>query len=362
MRIAHDGDERLLRVVEIGEHGAREVEARSVDPEIYGAGTGVERPARPGAQVITGQPLVEFIDLPLLRGDEPPASGYVAATQVPWPGSVAVYGSPEMTGYVLKALATAPATLGVTLNDLAAGPEGRLDHGTRLSVKVEGEALSSCTLLQLLAGRNVAAVRNGDGEWEVIQFATATLTAPGTYELSALLRGQGGSEVAMRPSVPAGARFVLINTAVARIDLAASEIRLPYSWRCGPATRDIGDATYITSAHTFQGLGLKPLAPVHVRASRASGDVTIAWTRRTRLGGDSWEGPEVPLGEDAEGYEIDILDGASVKRTLTSVTPVAIYTSAQQTADFGSPQPAYDIRVYQLSATYGRGTPRSATV
>ena len=251
--------------------------------------------------------------------------------------------------------------MGATLEALPAGPEGRLDHGTRLTVKVEGEELSSCTLVQLLAGRNVAVLRNADGEWEVVQFQTATLIAPGTYVLSKLLRGQGGSEFAMRPSVAAGARFVLFNTAVARVDLAAAEIRLPYSWRYGPATRDIGDASYAVAAHTFQGLGLKPLSPVHVRAVRSGGDVAFSWVRRTRLGGDSWETPEVPLGEDAESYEVDILDGADVVRTLTASTPGVVYPAAEQTADFGSAQPSYDIRVYQLSSSYGRGTPRAAT-
>ncbi len=76
-------------------------------------------------------------------------------------------------------------------------------------------------------GATWRSLRNADGEWEVVQFQTATLIAPGTYVLSRLLRGQGGSEFAMRPSVAAGARFVLFNTAVARVDLAASEIRLP---------------------------------------------------------------------------------------------------------------------------------------
>jgi hypothetical protein len=53
-------------------------------------------------------------------GDEPPNAGYVAARQVPWPGGVAIYGSPETTGYALKSLAAAPATMGVTLDDLPA--------------------------------------------------------------------------------------------------------------------------------------------------------------------------------------------------------------------------------------------------
>jgi hypothetical protein len=70
----------------------------------------------------------------------------------------------------------------------------------------------------------------------------------------------------------------------------------------------------------------------------------------------------VPLGEETERYEVDILDGATVKRTLAATTPAATYTAAQQTADFGSPQSAIDVRVYQLSTVHGRGTPRPATL
>jgi len=80
------------------------------------------------------------------------------------------------------------------------------------------------------------------------------------------------------------------------------------------------------------------------------------------MGGDSWEAPEVPLAEDTESYEVDVLDGATVVRTLVAATPAVTYTAAQQVADFGSSLPSYDIRVYQMSATYGRGTPRAATV
>jgi hypothetical protein len=101
---------------------------------------------------------------------------------------------------------------------------------------------------------------------------------------------------------------------------------------------------------------------VHVRASRAGGDVSITWLRRTRIGGDSWETPDVPLSEDGESYEVDILDGASVVRTLTASTPGVVYAAVEQTADFGSAQPSYDIRIYQLSSSYGRGTPRAASV
>ncbi|KWT68942.1 Gene Transfer Agent host specificity protein [Hyphomicrobium sulfonivorans] len=362
VRIGDGVDARAFRVTEIGERGVREVEARSVDPELYGALSGQERPTRPGVPVVAGSPLVAFIDLPLLRGDEPPAAGYVAARQTPWPGGVAIYTSPETTGYALKTLASAPATMGVTLDPLPVGPEGRLDHAASVRVQVEGEPLTSVTALQLLAGRNLAAIRNGAGEWEVLQFMTATLVEPGVYQLGGLLRGQGGTEFAMRSEVESGAQFVLLNSSVARIDLSASEIRAPYSWRYGPSIRDIGDETYRTTTYSFAGLGLKPLSPVHVRARRDDGDVYLSWIRRTRIGGDNWEAPEVPLSEDSERYEVDVLDGGVVVRTLTSDVPTAIYTAEQQVADFGGAQEAYQVRVYQLSASYGRGTGRAALV
>lgn len=31
------------------------------------------------------------------------------------------------------------------------------------------------------------------------------------------------------------------------------------------------------------------------------------------------------------------------------------YTAAQQTTDWGSPEASYTVRVYQISASYGRG-------
>ena len=63
-----------------------------------------------------------FLDLPLLRGDEPPYAGYVAAVQVPWPGAIAFYRSPEASNFLLKAVAAAAAVTGVTLDPLPPAP------------------------------------------------------------------------------------------------------------------------------------------------------------------------------------------------------------------------------------------------
>jgi hypothetical protein len=360
--LATDGRTRLLRATEVGEHGTRDVMARGIDPDVYTGGTAALRPPQPGPPVIVGQPFVLFLDLPLIRGDEPPQAGYVAAAQSPWPGGIAFYRSPEASNFALKALAVAPAVTGVTLDPLPAASTSRLDRATRVRVVLDSGALASVTELALLAGGNLAAIENADGEWEVLQFQSAELTAPATYALSNFLRGQAGTEGAMRAPVAAGARFVLIDAAVTPIDMSADEIGLAYTWRCGPANRDIGHPSYLEATHAFQGLNLRPLSPARARGVRTGGDLAITWIRRTRLGGDSWEAAEVPLGEEAERYEVDILDGGAVVRTLPAATPSVTYSAADQTTDFGSLQSSIDVRLYQLSAVFGRGSPLSVTV
>ncbi len=103
--------------------------------------------------------------------------------------------------------------------------------------------------------------------------------------------------------------------------------------------------------------GLACLAPVHLSVKwEADGDIELFWIRRTRIGGDSWEPVEVPLGEEEELYEVEILDGASVVRTVTGLgAPAWLYQVADQTADFGAPLTAIAFRVYQVSAASGRG-------
>ena len=92
----------------------------------------------------------------------------------------------------------------------------------------------------------------------------------------------------------------------------------------------------------------------------------IAWTRRSRsLAADSWTAAAVPLGEESEAYEVEILDGIAVLRTLAASTTSVTYTAAQQLADFGAllgPGDTLDLRIFQLSALVGRGAPATVTL
>ena len=64
-------------------------------------------------------------------------------------------------------------------------------------------------------------------------------------------------------------------------------------------------------------------------------------------------------------HEVELLDGSAVLRTLTTSTTSVTYTAAQQLADLGAllgPGDTLPIRIFQLSALVGRGSPASVTL
>jgi hypothetical protein len=360
--LAANGRSFPLRLTGLSVGEAIDAEALSIEPQLYDPFAAPARQPVANAPDIYGAQLGIFLDLPLIRGDEVPFAGSVAAFGNPWPGGVAFYRSPTTSGYTLKALAATRAVLGLTDAPFHSGPTSRWDNGNTLRVVLSAGELASAEDLLVLGGANICAIQNADGDWEVIQFATATLVAPLTYELTGLLRGQAGTEAAMRDPVDSGARFVLLDSSVIQVDMTQADIGLAFNWTYGPSVYDIGNAAYLSVTEAFIGVGLRPLSPIHITAEQVAEGLQMSWIRRTRIGGDGWEQTEVPLGEDGETYEIEILDGATVKRTLSASAPSVIYTVAQQTTDFGSPQPSYTIRVYQFSASYGRGAAREAVV
>ncbi len=168
----------------------------------------------------------------------------------------------------------------------------------------------------------------------------------------------------------AGARVVVLDDSLASLPIAEANLSIPWNWRIGPASRAVSDETYVAQTFTPAGVGLRPFSVAHVaqpwRTPRTPGDLTIRWTRRSRaLAADSWGAVEVPLAEETEAYEVEILDDATVKRVLSTATTSAVYTAAAQTADWGAPLGPGDtlgIRIYQLSALVGRGAPKTVTL
>jgi hypothetical protein len=320
--------------------------------------------------VVYGPPAVAILDLPQLREGTPAHQPLAAVHAVPWPGRIAAWTSPGEDGFTLATTLGRPARMGRLVSPLHAGPTSRFDLGNVAIVDLAYGTLASVTDLALFAGVNALAVESSAGVWEVLQAGVAELIAPGRYRLSRLLRGQRGTEGAIGSPAPVGARVVVLDEALVALPIPEAALGLEANWRFGPASKPVADRSYRQLSFTPEGIGLRPFSVGHVRqpwrTTHEPGDLVIAWTRRSRaLAADSWNTAEVPLAEEREAYEVEILDGITVKRTLSTPTTSVSYTTAQQVADWGAllgPGDALDVRIFQLAALLGRGTPKSVTL
>jgi len=366
----HDGHLTEMRLVSIADSDLRSIDTVRQDRAVYDLPPGEPRPAFLSTPTVFGTPDVVLLDLPQLREDQPAHRPFVAAHAKPWPGEIAVYRSAETDGFALLTTFGGRARMGVLAADVFSGPVSRFDHSNALVVDLYSGTLESVTDITLLGGANALAVETGAGQWEIVQAGTAELIAPGRYRLTRLLRGQRGTDWAMISMVPTGARVVVLDATLASLPISEADLGLPWNWRIGPAARPVSDETYVAASFTPEGAGLRPFSVAHVeqpwRRPRTPGDLTIRWARRSRaLSADSWSGLEVPLAEELEAYEIEILDGTTVKRVLSARTTSAVYTATQQTTDWGAPLgpgDTLDIRIYQLSALVGRGAPKTVTL
>ncbi|PRX28669.1 Putative phage tail protein [Meinhardsimonia xiamenensis] len=365
--VFQDGTTAEFRLMRIADGVARRIEATRQDREVYDLPPGAQRTAAVARSVPLGAPQVAILDLPQLTSAHTPPRPLIAVDADPWPGTVAVLRSPETSGWTSFATITRRARIGTLAADLPSGPTWRWDRGTVLEIDLLWGQLESITDLQLFAGANAFAVECAPGTWEILQARDVTLIAPGRYRLTTLLRGQRGTEHAIGNPAPAGARVVVLDAAVTELPFTAGEIALPWNLAVGPATRPVSDPSYTVLSVTPSGASLRPFAPVHLAAkAEPSGDITLSWTRRSRdPAADSWEAAEVPLLDQPEAWEIDILDGVTVKRTLTAGTATVTYSAADQVADWGAalaPGAALTIGVAQNSPSLGRGMPAEATI
>ena len=199
---------------------------------------------------------------------------------------------------------------------------------------------------------------------EFIQYRTARLISAGIYRLSGLLRGGRGTEWAIAGHVAAERCVALASTGMARVAVPNSDAGLTRYYKGVTLGGALSSAT--SRAFVDTAVGLKPFSPILFKVGRdASNNVHFEWQRRTRMSVRMIGalGISVPLGEDAELYDIDIFaDGtfATVVRTITSGLPYADYSAADQTADGLTPGDTIYAKVYQRSAAVGRGYPLQA--
>jgi hypothetical protein len=248
-----------------------------------------------------------------------------------------------------------PAVIGRTKTVLPAGPLWRWDPKASLDVEISSGAISSLDDEAVLAGGNLFAVKGADGRWEILSAARAEMIGERSYRLSRFLRGLAGTEPETARTVPVGALIVRLDEAIVPLATDLSDLGQTWRYRIGPAGRDHADPSMAEISALVGREAFMPLSPVRTALSRDASGVRIAWIRRTRRGGDGWESLDVPLSEEIERYEIDVLKGGVIVRTLTSTEPTALYSNEQEIADFGAPQTTLDLRVAQVSAVAGRG-------
>ena len=355
------GAERFYRIADIADGAERRAELVRVSPAVYDAPVGAGLAPRAAPAPVYAAPAWEAFELPLLREGDDPAGPWFAAFSDPWPGGAALYRDAGEGSPVLAAVAPARAVMGRLVNALPPAGAGRWVHAP-LAVRLSYGTLSSREAADIFAGANVFAVQSDNGAWEVGQFRDSVLQTDGSWRLSALLRGQAGSEAEAAAGADAGARFVLLSPAVAQAVFPSHLRGIAFDWSAGPEADLPGTANFSGKTLTFGARGLRPLSPVHLRAAREAGGVRVSWVRRTRTGGDSWEG-EVPLGEAYERYRVSVYDGAALVRIVETDAPGYFYTDAEMEADFGPGGPAsFAVGAAQLSDAVGAGVEARVSV
>lgn len=255
------------------------------------------------------------------------------------------------------------ATIGTAGTTIGSVDHRMLDKASALTVTLASGDLYDVTEAAMLGGANHFAY-GADGRWEIIAAQKCTLQSGKTYILRDLLRGRFGSEWAMGLHQVGDAIVLLDTDDLAMVSMSASTIGLSRLYRGITYGRDL--STDSNRSFAYQAVNLKPLAPILLNGHRdASGNWSLSWVRRAR-GLVEWRDyVDTPLNEATEQYQIEIFSSSgytTVKRTLTLSAAAASYTTAEQTADFGSNQATLYLRIYQLSATVGRGYPLQQSI
>ncbi|WP_440468116.1 phage tail protein [Pseudomonas sp. YH-1] len=318
----------------------------------------------PGGKIpLDGPSVALLLDIPVVDETIQNTPGFVATMSgytEGWSGGVLVQ-SPDggQTWSDLQGF-DGRGTFGRAAGTLPASNCTVIDQRSVIVSLISGE-LESVTRDQMLAGVNYAAY-GADGRWEIVRFQNAALQADGTYLVSNFVRGQRGTEWATGLH-QSGDWFILLDDPDnIFIGMPVESIGSARTYRAVTTGESIDTAT--DQAFTYRGVNLECLSPVYARGSRdSSSNFSGTFTRRSRLSSTWWtNGIAAPVGETSEAYEIDVMSGSTVKRTIHATSPAWSYLADDQTLDFGSPQSSITFRIFQISAVVGRGYPLEVTL
>lgn len=361
---------RIIRIVR-GANGIIDIEALRDDPFIYEGNTAVETNTATNttnsnsAAIRLTDTQIYCFNAPILDPAESDTGfSWSVNADGTWSGG-ALYRSPNGVSYSNAQGVRTRNITGVVAEATGSGPTSTWDTGTEIEVVLDYDThtLSSKTDSEVINGANAFWLGAADGSTgEVVQFATATLisASPRTYRLTRLLRGRRATEYAVGEH-GTDEVFVLLEPGYYRsLDYGGSDYNLTYYYK-GVTSGQSVDDVIPSQAFTNTLEKAKPRSPVQIQGARdVSNNLTVTFQRRIR-GFYSGFGA-LPLDEPTEEYEIDILSGVTVVRTIIATSETFSYTAAQQTADGLTPGNPVSGNIYQISSRVGRGHPGAFTV
>jgi hypothetical protein len=302
---------------------------------------------------------LQFLDIPILRDRDDDAGFYIAGSGVldGWTGAEVWKSRDGGEIYNLMTILNEEAVIGVAETVLATTARPHAwDRVNTVDIELIAGSISASSETNVLNFANAALLGT-----EIIQFVDVTSLGGNEYRLSTLLRGRKGTDDQVATHA-AGEFFVLLTeTALQRLSTSVDEIGQGFVYK----GVTFGRSLQSTLQRYFENsaLGLKPYMVNHVSSSRnGGGDITINWIRSSRVGHAWRDLVDNPIGELTEAYEIDVMNGSTVVRTIEVSSETASYTSAEQTTDFGSDQDPLTVRIYQMSDYIGRGKVFEAVV
>lgn len=258
-----------------------------------------------------------------------------------------------------------------------------IDETTQIVVSmVQGaddlDSVTRADLFTAIGNANVLIIGEQD-EAEIIKYANVTDNGNGTVTIDTMLRGRRGTEEAAVAGHGAGTRCVFVNESVLnREGIDLNRVGVTDLYRA-TSLGEIVQTSAVRSI-TLNANDLRPYSVSDPVASPAfdpgsptrSGTVTVTWTRRTRVGGqtdlnDGIGQDEVPLAEDDEEYEAVLLDkttglevASTLKQGITDDAVGAGFDSTDRTNAGYTTSEKFNVRIYQISDAVGRGFPRNA--
>jgi hypothetical protein len=289
------------------------------------------------------------LDISLITDSDPDGTGYIAVVgDTNWRGGNIYVSRDSGASYQGIASVSSKSIVGIVATATAS-------NATTIRVSDCTGQLSSVTQAQFDLNNGILFSLGN----EIIMARDAALISTGVYDLSEFKRGCRGTDWAISGH-GTNEQFVLLSGYLGKIKLAQSDIGLSLRLKAvGVNGSEPSVASYATISPA--GISLECYSPVTATATKdQGGNIVIAWDRRDRH--DGWSSPSSLMSEVSERYEIDVMDGLSVARTLTSTSRGISYSAADQVTDFGSVQTNLSVKIYQLSAIVGRGYPLAVQI